>query len=170
MTRKAAILGLGQSGGAWARRFHAMGWQVTGFDPELLAEGIPQFVHDWRQENTISATVRGADWVLVCLPDRLELMRKVIQRAQVEAPEDAIIAVATQTFDIEEIQGCAHWPGCVICVNAGEDGGFFVDVNSNTSEIVRTEATSVLAELAASDGIAGTTIATENQPPDAESA
>ncbi len=170
MTQKAAILGLGQSGAAWAHRFHTVGWQVTGFDPEPLAEGVPQFVHDWRRENTISATVRGSDWVLVCVPDRLELMRKVIQRAQAEAPEDAVVAVATRTFSVEEIQGCAHRPGCVIRVSAGEDGGYFVDVNADTDAATRADATSVLAELAAMDGIGDAVGATKDQEPDAESA
>ena len=170
MTRKAAILGLGHSGGAWTRRFHAAGWTVTGFDPEPSAEGIPSFQHDWRRETTISATVHGADWIVICVPERLELLRKVIQRAQAEAPKGAIIGVATQTFGIEEIQGCAVRPGCVIRVNTGETGGFVVDLTSRTDEAARTGASSVLAELAASDGIAGTTIVTENQSPDAESA
>ncbi len=168
MTRKAAILGLGQCGGAWARRFHAAGWAVTGFDPEPLAEGVPSFQHDWRRETTISATVHGADWVVICVPERLELLRKVIQRAQAEAPKDAIFAVAARTFDIEEIQGCAVRPSCVIRVNTGETGGFIVDLTSKTEDAARTGASSVLAELAASDGIAGTEILTENQTPDAE--
>jgi 3-hydroxyacyl-CoA dehydrogenase len=170
MTRKAAILGLGQAGGAWARRFHAAGWSVTGFDPEPLAEGIPNFAHDWKRETTISATVRGADWIVICVPERLELLRKVIQRAQAEAPKEAIIAVATQTFDIEGLQGCAVRPGCVIRVNNGETGGFIVDLTSKTDDAARNGASNVLAELAASDSISGTATVTEIQTPDAESA
>ncbi len=169
MTRKAAILGLGQSGSTWARQFHTAGWQVTGFDPDPLATGIPSFKHDWRREPTISATVRGADWIVICVPDRLELMRKVIQRAQAEAPEKAIIAVATQAYDIQEIQGCAVRPGCIISVNARPAGGFLVDVNANTTETARAEATSVLAELAAVEGFA-TRVEIDEQKPDAQSA
>ncbi|MEK6217158.1 MAG: 3-hydroxyacyl-CoA dehydrogenase NAD-binding domain-containing protein [Boseongicola sp.] len=170
MTRKAAILGLGQSGGAWAHRFHAAGWNVAGFDPEPLAEGTPNFQHDWRRETTISAAVHGADWVVICVPERLELLRKVIQRAQAEAPKDAIIAVAARIFDIEDIQGCAVRPNCVIRVNTGETGGFIVDLTSKTDDAARTGASNVLAALAASDGIAGTATVTDNQTPDAESA
>ena len=87
MSRKAAILGLGERGSAWAEMFRDAGWRVSGFDPDPSVDGLPSGSRGWRKQETISSTVAYADWVVCCLPDRLELMLKVLQRAQAEAPD-----------------------------------------------------------------------------------
>ena len=52
--------------------------------------------------------------LLGCLPDRLELMQKVIQRAQAEAPEGAVVAVTSHQHDVDGVQGCAIRPAQVV--------------------------------------------------------
>ena len=167
MTRKVAVLGLGSRGGDIARAFHATGWEVSGFDPDPVAEGVPDLKRDWSRETTISGTVRGADWVMICLPERLELMRKVIQRAQSEAPHDATIAVVTHTFDVDAVQDCALRSAYVLRVDQGENGGYLVDVSSKTDAATKTDATIVLAQLAAQEFAPKVRV---DQPPKAESA
>lgn len=167
MTRKVAVLGLGTRGGDIARAFHASGWAVTGFDPDPIAEGVPDFKRDWSRETTISGTVRGADWVVVCLPERLELMRKVIQRAQGEARKDATIAVVTRDFDVDAVQNCALRPAFVVRVDQGEDGGYVIDVSSKTAPSAKSDATQVLSQMAAQEFAPKERLP---QPPAAESA
>ncbi len=151
MTRKVAVLGLGTRGGDIARAFHASGWAVSGFDPDPIATGVPGLKRDWSRETTISGTVRGADWVVICLPERLELMRKVIQRAQGEAPREATIAVVTTDFDVDAVQGCALRPAKVLRVDQGADGGYVIDVSSKTDASAKSDATIVLSQLAAQE-------------------
>lgn len=167
MTRKVAVLGLGTRGGDIARAFHKSGWEVAGFDPDPGAEGAPDLKRDWSRETTISGTVNGADWVVICLPERLELMRKVIQRAQGEAPRSATIAVVTRDFDIDAVQGCALRPAHVLRVDEGENGGYVIDVSSKTDPNAKSDATTVLAQLAAQEFAPKDRA---NQPPKAESA
>lgn len=167
MTRKVAVLGLGTRGGDIARAFHATGWEVAGFDPDPGATGVPDLKRDWTRETTISGTVQGADWVVICLPERLELMRKVIQRAQSEAPRNATIAVVTRNFDVDAVQGCALRPAHVLRVDHGEGGGYVIDVSSKTDANAKSDATLVLAQLAAQEFAPKPQ---KDQPPKAESA
>lgn len=143
MSRKAAVLGLGERGALWADALVKSGWDVAGFDPEAGAA-----IDELRREATISATVRGSDWIVVCLPERLELMQKVIQRAQAEAPEHAIISVASRDFDVERVQSCAINPARVVRV-VSASGGFSFDITSSTAGDVRHETTQILSELSA---------------------
>ncbi|MEM9969709.1 MAG: hypothetical protein AAF762_01235 [Pseudomonadota bacterium] len=164
MTRRAAILGLGQRGRIWADVFRAAGWQTRGFDPD---ENIGR-TGAWTREATISGTVHGADWVAVCLPERLELMQKVMQRAQFEAPEEAVFGVVTEEFGIEDIQNCALRPANVMLAEAKADGGFALDVSAKTTPRLRSIAEDLLAELAAHRSLETPTA--QPAPPDAESA
>ena len=123
MNRKAAVLGLGGRGRAWAEMFRDAGWRVSGFDPDPSCQGLPGGSRGWRREETISTTVAHADWVVCCLPDRLELMQKVIQRAQAEAPGNAVIAVTTKAHDVDAVQGCALRPAQVVLITGAPDTG-----------------------------------------------
>ena len=80
MSKKAAIIGLGARGAAWAELFRDAGWVVSGFDPDPDVTGLAKGTRGWRRGETISSTVEQADWVLCCVSDRLELMTKIIQR------------------------------------------------------------------------------------------
>lgn len=149
MTRRVAILGLGDRGVRWARTFHSSGWAVAGFDPDPSAGKPLNKLPDWRREKTISSTVQGADWVFCCLPDRLELMQMVLQRAQAEAPASAIVAVAARTYDIEAVQACTIRPGQVVRVTETDDGGLALDVSERNIPETRAVAREGLAGLAA---------------------
>ena len=149
MTRRVAILGLGARGARWAEAFHRSGWVVTGFDPEPLAGRNLTRLSDWSRQDTISATVQGADWVVCCLPERLELMQMVLKRAQAEAPKEAIVAVASRTHDIEAVQACAMRPAHVFRVTEAEDGALSLDASDRNAPEARSAARDGLAELAA---------------------
>lgn len=162
MSRKAAVLGLGERGALWAGAFIQSGWDVAGFDPE--ADGV---IEQLKRETTISATVRGSDWIIVCLPERLELMQMVIQRAQTEAPDHAIIAIASRAFDVEQVQSCAIDPARVVLASGQEDG-FSFDITSKTAGDVRHETILMFSELSAAVSVGTTEM--EEPFPGAESA
>ncbi|NNE88158.1 MAG: hypothetical protein HKN27_08785 [Silicimonas sp.] len=149
--RRAAILGLGGRGQFWLKTALRSGWQVSGFDPDPAA--MPANRHsEWQRENTISGTVKDADWIMCCLPERLELMQKVIQRAQAEAPEACIIAVDTR-FDVEDVQSCAMRRGQLVQVTHDAENGFALSVTALNEPAIKEEATATLAEFAAIIGI-----------------
>ena len=149
MTRRVAILGLGARGARWAEAFHSSGWVVSGFDPEPSAGRALTDLTDMRRETTISATVRNGNWVMCCLPERLELTQMVLQRAQAEAPETSVIAVASRQSDLEDIQSCSIRPSQIVRVTEASDGSLSLDVSERNQTEFRDEARIVLAELAA---------------------
>ena len=147
MSRRVAILGLGARGSRWAEAFRDSGWLVSGFDPDPAAGR--RLSADLRREQTISATVHGADWIFCCLPERLELMQMVLQRAQAEAPREAMIAVTSRAHDVEGVQTCTIRPAQVVRVAEADDGTLALDVTERNPTGTRAEAQQVLAELAA---------------------
>ncbi len=149
MTRRVAILGLGDRGRRWAEGLHRSGWVVTGFDPDPAAGRELDVLADWTRHQTISATVQRASWVMCCLPDRLELMQMVLQRAQAETPKSAIVTVASRTYDIEAVQACTVRPEQVFRVAEADDGGLSLDVSERNTDDARRAARDGLAELAA---------------------
>lgn len=149
MSRKAAILGVGQTGGLWARDFLEAGWQVRFFDPDPVADGIQGLRTSCDRASTISGCVGGADWILIAVPDRLELMQKVIQRAQAEAPHSAVTAVVTRLHDVEAVQSCALRPSQLVTVSRQDDGGFDMNVTSRNPDDFRQEAVLALSGLSA---------------------
>lgn len=149
MTGHAAILGLGQRGSRWAEVCRKAGWDVAGFDPDDRAGLSLASDKAWRREKTISGTVKGMDWVICCLPERLELMRTVIRRAQAAAPDHAMIAVASRAFDIEAVQGCSIRTAQVFRVTEDEDGGLVLDLNAQNSDDLRESVKETFAGLAA---------------------
>lgn len=147
MNKKAAVLGLGERGKAWAEAFRDAGWRVSGFDPEQGVSGLAAGSRGWRREETISTTVAYADWVVFCLPDRLELMQKVIQRAQAEAPERAVLAVSSRQHDIDAVQGCAIRPAQVILVTGAPASGVELNVTGRNAADLKLDALAVLSEV-----------------------
>lgn len=147
MSKKAAILGLGERGCAWAEMFRDAGWRVSGFDPDPSATGLLQGSRGWRRDDTISTTVANADWVVCCLPDRLELMQKVIQRAQAEAPEPAVIAVTSRQHDADSVQGCAVRPGQVVLITGAPEHGVDLNVTGRNQPELKVAALAVLSEI-----------------------
>lgn len=149
MSRKVSILGAGKTGGLWSRLCHRAGWVVSVFDPDPTAEGAVPLDGDWRRDDRISDAVRDADWVVVCLPERLELQQKVIERAQATAPKGAAILSASRAYDIDQIQSCAIRPSDIVQVQTDSDGGFALLVSHRNPEELKEELTGALAELAA---------------------
>ncbi len=148
MIGKVSILGLGTRGNKWLGLCSRAGWEVAGFDPDDRA-GRAGKVRDWKRADTISSCVSSADWVICCLPERLDLLRPVLQRAQAEAPETAVIAVTSRVHDIEAVQGCAIRPGNVMLLTDGEDGGLALDLSAKNDEAFRTRVAETLAGFAA---------------------
>jgi hypothetical protein len=149
MTRHAAILGLGTRGSGWASTCLAAGWDVHGFDPAPEGLITAFWPEGCRRETTISGAVHRAEVIVCCLPERLELVQMVLQRAQAEAPRTALIAIASRQFDIDALQGCALRPGQVIRLNETDDGAVALDVTDRNAPELRAEARSVFAEFAA---------------------
>lgn len=149
MTNRVAILGLGARGLRWAETCLAAGWEVSGFDPDDRVSHDP----GWQRADTISSAVKGANWVICCLPDRLELIRTVVQRAQAQTAGKALIAVATRAFDVDAVQGCAIRPGQVFRLNDGENGGIALDVTGQNNADTRQHAAREMAMLAAADSV-----------------
>lgn len=147
MNRKAAVLGLGERGRAWAELFRDAGWQVSGFDPDPSARGPQIPGRGWRRGDTISTTVANADWVVCCLPDRLELMQKVIQRAQAEAPGDAVLAVTSRVHDVDAVQGCALRPASVVVITGTLERGVELNVTGRNHADLKLDALAVLSEI-----------------------
>ncbi len=153
MTGRAAILGLGERGAKWAETCLAAGWDVTGFDPDDRAGASISGGASWRRETTISGAVKRADWVICCLPDRIELMRPVIKRAQASAPGGALVAVVSEAHDIEAVQGCAIRPSDVFRLLDGEKGELALDLSSRNDGAARDAATAALAVLNAARAV-----------------
>ncbi|MXQ06322.1 hypothetical protein GQ651_00540 [Alphaproteobacteria bacterium GH1-50] len=150
MSRTVAILGLGRAGGEWARDMLDAGWRVRVFDPEPQPSGLSGLKpKSFERTGTISGCVAAADWVIVAVPDRLELMQKIIQRAQAEAPETAIVAVLSETHEVDAIQGCAIRPGRVIHVRRQDGGGFDLNVTQRNDDAFRRDAVLALSALSA---------------------
>lgn len=147
MSRKVAIMGLGQRGLSWAEAFLDAGWRVSGFDPDPAVAGPSRNRRGWKREETISTSVSFADWVLICLPERLELVQKVIQRAQAQAPDGAAIAVVSQTFDIDAVQGCAIRPGRIAAITATPDDGPVLLLSAKNKADFKVDALAVLSEV-----------------------
>lgn len=133
----------------WAATYHSSGWLVSCFDPDASAGHALMRQGDIRREATISATVRKADWVMCCLPERLELLQMVLQRVQVEAPHSAVVSVIARTFDVEAIQACALRPAQVVRVTEARDGTLSLGVTERNTSELRQQAEAVLAEQAA---------------------
>lgn len=148
MSRRVAILGLGARGLRWAEACLHAGWDVSGFDPDdrvLLGEDAKGL----RRQSTISATVNRADWVICCLPERLELIHMVLQRAQAEAPETTLVAVASRVHDVDALQDCALRPARIVRMDRDDRGGIVLDVSTKNNDDIRQAATAALSELAA---------------------
>ncbi len=148
MSGHAAIVGLGARGARWAEALQAAGWMVSGFDPDDRA-GRKLGGATWKREATISATVRRADVVLCFLPDRLELVRMVLQRVQAETKPETMVAVHSRLHDVDEVQGCAMRPAQVVRLSDAAEGGVALDVSARNDDALREQAALFVADLAA---------------------
>lgn len=137
MKQTVAIIGAGETGAGWAARFRVMGWNVRLFDPDEMARGLVGAVLQQARRGlpglsdvalpemgdmvfcqTISEAVDGAVWIQECLPERLELKRKVFQKIQEHCGTGAVIASSSGAFTLAELQGCATRPEQIIATHA----------------------------------------------------
>jgi len=156
MTERVAILGLGMRGAHWAETCLAAGWDVSGFDPDDRAGRSISGGATWQRAPTISGAVKGATWVICCLPERLDLMRTVVRRAQASATKEAVIAVVSADHNIEAVQGCSIRPSHVFRLSDGHDGELSLDVSHANSAKQRQQATQALAILSAAQSVVPT--------------
>lgn len=146
MTLKAAVLGLGARGSAWAQLGLDCGWDMRGFDPNLEAGSWPKHVS---RAGAISSAVKGVDWVFSCLPERLELVQTVLRRAQSEARNNTVFLVASTTYDIDAIQACAIRPETVFRLSEQGDGVLGFDLTARNSDLSQQMVESRLPEMSA---------------------
>ncbi|QBY02521.1 hypothetical protein E2K80_18725 [Rhodophyticola sp. CCM32] len=133
MTGQMALLGAGTRGCAWAARFVLMGWDVRVFDPEPGADArVEEALAAARAAlpalydvalppagtvtypDSLTKAVTGADWVQDGLPDRLALKRKMYQAVQASIGPEVVIAAASYTLGVEDLQGCAPRPAQIL--------------------------------------------------------
>ena len=158
MTKRGAILGLGRRGEAWAGLCLEAGWDLRAFDPAPSAASAEARLPGLHREETISAAVQKADWVFCCVPDRLELIQMVLQRAQAEAPDGAVLAVASAALDIEALQSCAIRPGQVLRLGVRDQGSIALDFTERNPADLRAAAEGVVAELESRGSFRGSSL------------
>jgi 3-hydroxyacyl-CoA dehydrogenase len=149
MSRRAAILGLGRRGEAWAALCLQAGWDVRSFDPAVNTASAINRLPGIIPAGTISGAVRDADCVICTVPDRLELIQMVLKRAQAEMPSEAVIGVASVGHDIEAIQACSFRPGQIVRLVEPEALGVALEVTDRNPPEARQRAERLAAELAA---------------------
>jgi len=149
VTGRAAVLGLGARGTRWAHACLDAGWEVAGFDPDEDTGHAMTGGALWRREATISGAVERADLVICCLPERIELLRPVLQRAQASATEKAVVAVVSAAFDVDEVQGNAIKPSKVLRVFEDANGQISLDLGTALDAQMRVHVTKIMSGLGA---------------------
>lgn len=148
MSRSVAILGLGRTGTAWARAFHATGWSVRLFDPDDRPDAALPKGAGVRRCDRISAAVRDVAWIVVALPERLELQQKVIQRAQAEAPAGAVVIATARGFSLDDVQACAARPERVVMLRRERPStGPVLHLTPRNEASLRDEVLALLSEI-----------------------
>jgi carnitine 3-dehydrogenase len=127
--QKAACIGGGVIGGAWAARFVLAGIDTKMFDPHPEAERIVGEVMANAERayamltmaplppkgkltfcKSIEEAVEGADWIQESVPERLELKRGVITKIDAAARADALIGSSTSGLLPSDLQSEMHHP------------------------------------------------------------
>lgn len=121
--QKAACIGGGVIGGAWAARFVLAGIDVSIFDPHPEAERIIGEVMANAERaygmltmaplppkgkltfcKSVEEAVQGADWIQESVPERLELKRGVITQIDAAASPSALIGSSTSGLMPTDLQ------------------------------------------------------------------
>jgi carnitine 3-dehydrogenase len=121
--QKAACIGGGVIGGAWAARFVLAGIDTKMFDPHPEAERIVGEVMANAERayglltmaplprkgtltfvKTVEEAVEGADWIQESVPERIELKRNVITQIDASADPKALIGSSTSGIMPTELQ------------------------------------------------------------------
>ncbi|MDI7924167.1 carnitine 3-dehydrogenase [Ferirhizobium litorale] len=126
---KAACIGGGVIGGAWAARFILGGIDVNMYDPHPEAERIVGEVMANAERayamltmaplppkgkltfsKSIEEAVQGADWIQESVPERLELKRGVITQIDASADPKALIGSSTSGLMPTDLQRDMKYP------------------------------------------------------------
>ncbi len=103
MTRL-AVLGGGARGTCLMARADAPPWRVTLFDPD------PTIDPKVDRAKTISQAVADAELIVLAVPDRLALLRKVTQVVQAACRPDAEIVILSDAHEQDALRSCALRP------------------------------------------------------------
>lgn len=125
---RVAVVGTGVIGSGWVARFLAHGLEVVATDPAPEAEdtlyasiaaareplerqGLD--LTGWRQrlrfETSMAAALEGADFVQESAPEREELKREILERADATVPADVCIASSSSGLLPSRLQAdCRH--------------------------------------------------------------
>ncbi|MEM7275774.1 MAG: 3-hydroxyacyl-CoA dehydrogenase NAD-binding domain-containing protein, partial [Actinomycetota bacterium] len=125
---RAAVVGCGVIGAAWAARLHLSGVDVTAADPspgaaDLIAGVVDRAVAAWdelglptdrRGALTVTAdvatAVAGVPFVQESVPERPEVKAAVLAAIEAAAPADAVIASSTSGLRPSMLQGTMTRP------------------------------------------------------------
>ncbi len=131
-----AILGDGFPVQAWreALAVHPAGLAI--FDPDrAVQDHFAAHVARAKICATISSAVVDADLIVDCVPDRLALKRKTLQRVQAHCPQEAVILSVSVAFDLRALQSCATRPEQILHLPRVEAG--VVSNPRNAPEVVQ---------------------------------
>ncbi|MDQ7839667.1 MAG: 3-hydroxyacyl-CoA dehydrogenase NAD-binding domain-containing protein [bacterium] len=135
--RTVAVVGAGTMGPGMAAVFASHGYEtrLTDIKPEVLerAKGTVETVYkvlmgggfmteadaeagrgrlSFTQDT--GAAVRGADFIIESIPERLELKHQMLRELESQVPEDAILASNTSGIPITELGKACRFPGRVV--------------------------------------------------------
>lgn len=96
-----ALLGCGSRGLRIVELARISGWDLCVFDPD------PAVHCDAPRVQTISKAVSAADLIILAVPDRLALVRKVVQVVQAHCPRTAEIVVLSDAHEQDALRSCA---------------------------------------------------------------
>jgi L-gulonate 3-dehydrogenase len=137
-TQRAAIVGAGSIGVAFALVFARAGWQVRLFDPDLerlrlagaelqarcddlagfgLLDEASAVVHARvLSVEALDEAVAGADLVQECAPERVDLKRELFAQLDAAAPSTAVLASSSSALPASQF--AAELPGRARCLVA----------------------------------------------------
>ena len=72
-----------------------------------------------RLASGIADCVEAAGLIIVCVPERISLIRKVVQTIQGTVKPDSPVIIASE-FDLNQLRGCATRPDQVFRVSGRE--------------------------------------------------
>lgn len=118
-----AIVGTGLIGGGWALHFLRLGWDVSAHDPAEGAEARlrDMVARDWPLMErlglveganrhrlafhaALESTLEGAEAVLECAPERLEVKQVLFEEMDRMAPPEILLFSCTSSFTISEVR------------------------------------------------------------------
>ncbi|MCK5621805.1 MAG: 3-hydroxyacyl-CoA dehydrogenase [Alphaproteobacteria bacterium] len=124
-----AIIGTGLIGGGWALHFLRLGWDVNAHDPAEGAEArlLDMVSRDWPLMErlglgegasrdrlafhaSVESALEGAEAVLECAPERLEVKQALFEDLDRIAPPEVLLFSCTSSFTISDIRGHTRHP------------------------------------------------------------